>query len=153
MKSRSDEPNNVFTRKAQRRSQHWPINANICNFTTWTIRTPQKQVKTGGELRCSGRIKNSCSSSGIRRYTLVTKPVISPLMVFFSYLTDFSYFPMAKQNPKLGHGESRSQRGCRRFQPFSMHFQLFEFLTIISTVSREWGTDWIEIITHGTYMY
>jgi hypothetical protein len=99
---------------------------------------PTKTRKTGGELRCPGRIKNSCSSSDIRRYTLATNPVIGPGMFFFSYLTDFSYFPMAKQIPKLlGHGESRSQRGCRWFQPFSMHFQLFEFLTINSTVSRE----------------
>jgi hypothetical protein len=37
-------------------------------------RTP---VKTGGELRCSGRVGSSCSTSGTRRVNLVTNPVIS----------------------------------------------------------------------------
>ena len=37
-------------------------------------RTP---LKTGGELRCSGRISSSSSTSGIRRVNLVTNPVIS----------------------------------------------------------------------------
>jgi hypothetical protein len=37
-------------------------------------RTP---VKTGGELRCSGRVSSSCSTSGTRRVNLVTNPVIS----------------------------------------------------------------------------
>ena len=33
------------------------------------IRTP---LKTGGDLRCSGRVSSSCSTSGIRRVNLVT---------------------------------------------------------------------------------
>ena len=37
-------------------------------------RTP---LKIGGELRCSGRVGSSCSSSGTRRVNLVTNPVIS----------------------------------------------------------------------------
>jgi hypothetical protein len=37
------------------------------------IRTP---LKTGGDLRCSGRVSSSCSTSGIRRVNLVTNPVI-----------------------------------------------------------------------------
>jgi hypothetical protein len=37
-------------------------------------RTP---LKTGGELRCSGRVCSSCSICGIRRVNLVTNPVIS----------------------------------------------------------------------------
>ena len=37
-------------------------------------RTP---LKTGVELRCSGRISRSCSISGTRRVNLVTKSVIS----------------------------------------------------------------------------
>jgi hypothetical protein len=37
-------------------------------------RTP---LKTGGELRCSGRVSSSCSTSGTRRVNLVTNPVIS----------------------------------------------------------------------------
>jgi hypothetical protein len=34
-------------------------------------------LKTGGELRCSGRVSSSCSTSGTRRVNLVTNPVIS----------------------------------------------------------------------------
>ena len=37
-------------------------------------RTP---LKIGGELRCSGRVRRSCSTSGTRRVTLHTNPVIS----------------------------------------------------------------------------
>jgi len=37
-------------------------------------RTP---LKPGGELRCSGRVSSSCSTSGTRRVILVTYPVIS----------------------------------------------------------------------------
>ena len=37
-------------------------------------RTP---LKTGGELRCSGRVSSSCSTSGTRRINLVTNLVIS----------------------------------------------------------------------------
>ena len=38
---------------------------------TWT------PLKTGGELRCSGRMSSSCSTSGTHRINLVTNPVIS----------------------------------------------------------------------------
>jgi hypothetical protein len=37
-------------------------------------RTP---LKTGGELRCPGRVSSSCSTSDIRRVNLITNPVIS----------------------------------------------------------------------------
>ena len=37
-------------------------------------RTP---LRTGGEFRCSGRVSNSCSTSGTRRVNLVTIPVTS----------------------------------------------------------------------------
>jgi len=37
-------------------------------------RTP---LKTEGELRYSGRVNSSCSTSGTRRVNLVTNPVIS----------------------------------------------------------------------------
>jgi hypothetical protein len=54
-------------------------------------RTP---LKIGGELRCSGRVGSSCSTSDIRRVTLVTNPVhcegysISMLHLF----SEFSQF-------------------------------------------------------------
>jgi hypothetical protein len=34
-------------------------------------------LKTGGELRCYGRVSSSCSTSGTRRVNLVITPVIS----------------------------------------------------------------------------
>jgi len=40
-------------------------------------RVTRTQLKTGGELRCSGRVSSSCSTSGTRRANLVTNPVIS----------------------------------------------------------------------------
>jgi hypothetical protein len=40
-------------------------------------RVTQTPLKTGGELRCSGRVRSSCSTSGTRRVNLVTNPVIS----------------------------------------------------------------------------
>jgi hypothetical protein len=36
-----------------------------------------KPTKTGGELRGSGRVNSSWSTSGTRRVNLVTSPVIS----------------------------------------------------------------------------
>jgi hypothetical protein len=35
------------------------------------------QLKTCGELRCSGSVNSLCSTSGTRRDTLVTSPVKS----------------------------------------------------------------------------
>jgi hypothetical protein len=45
-------------------------------YTTkvWVTRTP---LKTGSELRGSGRVSRSCSTSDTRRVNLVTNPVIS----------------------------------------------------------------------------
>ena len=40
-------------------------------------RITQTPLKAGGELRCSGRVSSSCSTSDIRRVSLVTNTVIS----------------------------------------------------------------------------
>ena len=40
-------------------------------------RVTRTSPKTGGELRCSGRVGSSCSTSATRRVNLVTNPVIS----------------------------------------------------------------------------
>jgi hypothetical protein len=40
-------------------------------------RVTRTALKTGCELRCSGRVGSSCSTSGTRRVNLVTNPVIS----------------------------------------------------------------------------
>ena len=45
-----------------------------CRTKDRVTRTP---LKTGGELRCSGRVSSSCSTCGTRRVNLVTNLVIS----------------------------------------------------------------------------
>ena len=40
-------------------------------------RVTRTSLKTRGELRCSGRVSSSCSTSGTRRVNLVINPVIS----------------------------------------------------------------------------
>ena len=64
-----------------RRSEHHNTeqkNVKTCNLTTRTTRTPLRQAKQkGGELRCPGRVHSSCSTSGHRRVTSLTNPVIS----------------------------------------------------------------------------
>jgi hypothetical protein len=42
-----------------------------------TERVTRTSLKTGGELRCSGRLGSSCSNSGTRRVILATSLVIS----------------------------------------------------------------------------
>jgi hypothetical protein len=49
-------------------------NNDLQNLTQWATWTP---LKTRGELKCSGRVNNSCFTSCPRRVTLVTNPVIS----------------------------------------------------------------------------
>ena len=144
--------NNVFTRKAQR-DHNTDLSMPKYVILQHEQYEPHKNKKNRRRVQVPRKDKEFLLQQWHPSLYSCYKPAYkSRDGFFFSYLTDFSYFPMAKQIPKLlGHGESRSQRGCRWFQPFSMHFQLFEFLTINSTVSREWGSDWIEIITHGTY--
>ena len=49
--------------------------------TKHTYKTKDREtrtlLKTEGELRCSGRVSSSCSTSGTRRVNLVTNPLIS----------------------------------------------------------------------------
>ena len=40
-------------------------------------RVTKTPLKTGGELRCSGRVSSSCSTSDTRHVNLVTIPVIT----------------------------------------------------------------------------
>jgi len=40
-------------------------------------RVTRSPLKTGGELKCSGRVSRSCSTSGTCRVNLITIPVIS----------------------------------------------------------------------------
>ena len=47
------------------------------HYTYYTRSGSTNPTKIGGEIKCSGRISNSCSTCGTRRVTLVTNPMIS----------------------------------------------------------------------------
>jgi hypothetical protein len=49
----------------------------ICSHKKTKDRVTRTPLKSMGELRCSGRVRSSCSTSGARRFTLVTILVIS----------------------------------------------------------------------------
>jgi hypothetical protein len=51
----------------QRSTKHTP------NTKDRVTRTP---LKTGGDIRCSGKVSSSCSTSGACRVNLITIPVI-----------------------------------------------------------------------------
>jgi hypothetical protein len=55
------------------------FNMNKQRSTKHTYKTKDRvtPLKTGGELRCSGRVGSSCSTSDTLRVNLVTNPVIS----------------------------------------------------------------------------
>ena len=63
-------PKEKVQKDKQRSTKH------TCTYKTkdWVTRTP---LKTESELRCSGRVRISCSISDTRRVNLVTNPVIS----------------------------------------------------------------------------
>ena len=56
-----------------------------CSLTFVTHETKDRVTRTplitGDELRCSGKVSSSCSTSGTRRGTLVANPVISHELV------------------------------------------------------------------------
>jgi hypothetical protein len=49
----------------------------VCHTHKTKDRVARTPLKTGGELRCSGRVSSSCSTSDTHRVNLVTNPVIS----------------------------------------------------------------------------
>ena len=61
-------PNEKVQKDKQRSTKH---TYKATDRVTWT------PLKTGVELRCSGRVSSSCSTGGTRRVNLVTNPVIS----------------------------------------------------------------------------
>ena len=71
-KSKKDRQHNDQTKKDKR------INNDLQTITQKTKdRVTQTSLITVGELRCSGRVSSSCSTSEARRVNLVTNPVIS----------------------------------------------------------------------------
>jgi hypothetical protein len=70
----------------EEQTTQWPketVQKNKQRSTKHTYKTKDRvtrtPLKTGGELRCSGRVSSSCSTSDTHRVNLVTKPVISHL--------------------------------------------------------------------------
>ena len=68
----------------ERETTQWPkekVQKDKQRSTKHTYKTKDRVTrtspKTGGEIRCSGRVTSSCSTSGTRRVNLVTNPVIS----------------------------------------------------------------------------
>ena len=66
----------------QRRTDNKMIKRKVTNGSTkHTYKTKDRvtrtPLKTRGELRCSGMVSSSCSTTGTRRVNLVTNPVIS----------------------------------------------------------------------------
>jgi hypothetical protein len=47
----------------------------------WVARTP---LKTGCELRCSGRVNSYCSTNGTRRVNIDINPVISQMLINYN---------------------------------------------------------------------
>jgi len=64
----------MVKRKKKKKAQTMIYNTLNTKTKDRAKRTP---LKTGGELRCSGRVGSSCSTSGTRRVNLVINPVIS----------------------------------------------------------------------------
>jgi hypothetical protein len=65
-------------KERQHKSQKKKTNNNPQNTTQKTKdRAIRTTLKTGGELRCSGRVDSSCSTSDTHRVTVVTNPMIS----------------------------------------------------------------------------
>jgi hypothetical protein len=64
------------TAKQSRATSPLPLALKYVTHKTKDLLT-RTSLKTRGELRCSGRVSSSCSTSGIRRVNLVTNPAVS----------------------------------------------------------------------------
>jgi hypothetical protein len=60
-----------------KRNKYKGTNNDLQNTYKTKDRVTRTPIKTGGELRCSGRVSSSLSTSGTRRVNLVTNAVIS----------------------------------------------------------------------------
>jgi hypothetical protein len=82
--------------KAHHHHNNWNIvETNVDKYwrrlLDWVTRTPSK---TGDEHRCSGWVSSSTSTSGTRRVTLVTNPVLS-----YEWENDRKVFKTSVANP------------------------------------------------------
>jgi hypothetical protein len=75
VRSRISKKNGQYNdQKKNRQKDKQRSTKHIQKIKARVTRTP---LKTGCELRCSGRVSSSCSTSGTHRINLVTNPVIS----------------------------------------------------------------------------
>ena len=68
---------NPYIKTMAKRIKYKRTNNDLQNRQKTKDRVTRTSLKTGGELRCSGRASSSCSASCTRRINLVTNPVIS----------------------------------------------------------------------------
>jgi hypothetical protein len=64
----------------EEQTTQWPkekVQKDKQRSTKHTHKSKDRVTRTEGELRCSGRVSSSCSTSDTRRVNLVTNPVIS----------------------------------------------------------------------------
>jgi hypothetical protein len=71
-----EEQTTQWPKEKYKRTKNDLQNIRFCTYKT-KDRVTRNPLKTGGELRCSGRISSFCSTSDTRRVNLVTNPVIS----------------------------------------------------------------------------
>ena len=83
----------------EKQTKQWPeekVQRDEQRSTKHTYKTKDRVTRTqpitGGELRCSGRIDSSCSTSGIHPVNLVTNPVISQEL--FTFIEHLSSLPV-----------------------------------------------------------
>ena len=80
----------------EKQTTQWPkekVQKNKQRSTKHTYKPKERvtraQLKTGGELKCYGRVSSSCSTSDTRRVNLVTNPVIMHRITLCSALIQF----------------------------------------------------------------
>ena len=82
MKIQKGSPESVYRRRTDNTGQKKKDKERSTKHTYKTKdRVTRTPLKTAGELRCSGNVSSSCSTSDTRRVNLVTNPVISRYIV------------------------------------------------------------------------
>jgi hypothetical protein len=104
--------------KTEEQTTQWPkekVQKDEQRSTKHTHKTKDRITRTGGELRCSGRVGSSCSTSGTHRVNLVTNHVISR-----EWGKDRELFTTNRRYPclfvtKIFHNGQRSHGGDRKY--------------------------------------
>jgi hypothetical protein len=97
-------------KKKKQKDKQWSTKHNhkTKDRVTWT------PLKTGGDLRCSGRVSSSCSTSDTRRVNLVINPVIghewgkNPEVFATSGAYSWSFVTQIFHSGQPSHGDDRT---------------------------------------------